>query len=192
MHDTLKQHRTAVKGAILLFTIAIAALGLSNLIAQKDYEGKTDGIEWVFSRGMLIAAEVPDGSPGARAGITEGDQLRSINFRPALLPQDVGKILHEESISGKPLQYEIVRGTESYVKLVTPEKKSNSFYFYLASVGFVILIIGLMAFFKSIADLLRSIFTGFALLFLALMFFLRRVHSILWIGFSFGETKSFF
>lgn len=145
----MKQHRTAVKGAILLFTIAIAALGLSNLIAQKDYEGKTDGIEWVFSRGMLIAAEVPTGSSGARAGIAEGDQLRSINFRPSLLPQDVGKILHEESISGKPLQYEIIRGTESYVKLVTPEKKSNSFYFYLASVGFVILIIGLTAFLKS-------------------------------------------
>ena len=149
MKETLEQHTTAVKGAILLFTIAIALLGLSNLISQKDFEGKTDGAVWIFSRGMLIAEEVPGGSPAAKSGITEGDQLRSINFQPVLFPQDVGKILHEEGNSGKPLQYEVVRGTESYVKLVTPEKKSNSFYFYLAAVGFVILAIGLTAFLKS-------------------------------------------
>src|SRR4030095_13425114 len=104
LKETLGQHTTAVKGAILLFTIAIALLGLSNLISQKDFDGKTDGAVWIFSRGMLLAEEVPGGSPAAKAGITEGDQLKSINFQPVLFPQDVGKILHEEGNSGKPLQ----------------------------------------------------------------------------------------
>lgn len=149
MNETLRQHTTIVKAAILLFTIVIAMLGLANVAAQKNYEGKTDGINWIFSRGMLIAQEVPGGSVGARAGLQEGDQLRAINFRPVRFPQDVGKILHEEGLSGKPLQYEIVRGSESYVKILLPEKKANSFYFYLASVGFVILAIGLTAFLKS-------------------------------------------
>jgi two-component system NtrC family sensor kinase len=149
LNETLRQHTALVKTTLVLFTIAIAILGVSNLVAQKNYDGKSDGIDWVFSRGGLIAEEVPSGSPGARAGIAEGDQLRSINFRTVLLPQDVGKIIQEESVSGKPIQYEIVRGSESYVKLLTPEKKSNSFYFYLATVGIVILAIGLTAFLKS-------------------------------------------
>src|SRR5262249_46092882 len=47
------------------------------------------------------------------------------------------------------LQYEIAHGSETYVRLVKPEPKYNNFYFYLASVGFVILAIGIFAFLKS-------------------------------------------
>ena len=42
-----------------------------------------------------------------------------------------------------------VRGNDSFVALVTPKVRANSFYFYLASVGFVILAIGVFAFLKS-------------------------------------------
>ena len=145
----LEQHRKSVKFFILLFTLIMAALATANVISQWHSNIKTDGVRWVFSGGRLIADEVTDGSAGARAGISPGDVLRSINFRPVLLSQDVGKIINETQTVSRPLQYEITRNGETFVRLVTPVSKSSRFYFYLAFVGFVILGIGVFAFLKS-------------------------------------------
>jgi len=145
----LTQHTKGVKLLVLLFTLAIAALGVANFVSQWTTEVKTDGVRWVFSSGALVADDVAVGSAGDEAGIRRGDVLRNINFQPVLFPQDVGKILRELSQQTKPLQYEISTGTEISVKLVVPKRRWNSFYFYLASVGFVILAIGLFAFLKS-------------------------------------------
>ena len=149
MNDPLTQHRKSVKVLVLLFTLAIAALGVANLVSQWNNDVKTDGVRWVFSSGALVADDVVIGSAGDLAGVRRGDVLRNINFQPVLFPQDVAKILNESSQQAKPFQYEIATGTELSVKLVVPTRRWNSFYFYLAGVGFVILAIGLFAFLKS-------------------------------------------
>jgi two-component system NtrC family sensor kinase len=141
------QNRT--KALVLFCTIVILVLGFLNFSAQWQSDIKTDGVHWVWSDGHVTAEGIDPASPGAKAGILPGDRLRSINFRRVILPQDIGKILFLEQTSVRPLQYEIVRGTEDLVVLVHPQRKSVSFYFFLASVGFVILLIGLVAFLKS-------------------------------------------
>jgi two-component system, NtrC family, sensor kinase len=127
----------------------MAVLAAVNVISQWHSSIKTDGVRWVYSKGQLVADQISDSSPAALSGLKAGDVLRSINFTPVVLPQDVGKILNESQTAARPFQYEITRGTESYIKLVTPQVRSSRFYFYLAFVGFVILGIGIFAFLKS-------------------------------------------
>lgn len=148
MTEDLFQHGRRVKAAVMVLTIGLLALAALNFSAQWHSDLKTDGIRWVFLNGQLIADAVAPNSAGAKAGIEPGDRLVSINFRQVILPQDVGKVIRQQ-YNGKALQYEIVRGTESSIHLTNPLRKSTSFYFYLASVGFVILAIGIFAFIRS-------------------------------------------
>lgn len=143
------QHRTSVKVVVSILTLLFVGLGVLNFIAQWNSDVRTDGVRWIFSSGALIADDVPLESAGAVAGIEAGDRLRSINFRSVLLPQDVGRVIQANGESGRPLQYEVMRGNETFVKLVIPLKRPNNFYFYLAVVGFVILGIGVFAFLRS-------------------------------------------
>lgn len=143
------QHRNSVKFAIVLLTLVMGTLGVLNLISQGSSQLKTDGIHWVFSQGSLIADSVPETSAGNAAGIEPGDRLITINLRTVHFPQDVGKILRDYGLPGKPFQYELQRDGESIIKLVTPKHRINSFYFYLASVGFIIFGIGFFAFLRS-------------------------------------------
>jgi PAS domain S-box-containing protein len=147
--SSAEMHRKSVKLVVLVFTLLMAALGIANFASQWNSDAKTDGVHWVFSSQGLIADDVPVGSAGDGAGLEAGDVLHTINFQSVRFPQDVGKIVQEKNPAAKPLQYEISRGSENFVKLVTPQRRFNSFYFYLAGVGFVILAIGLFAFLKS-------------------------------------------
>ena len=142
-------HSKGVKALILVFAIAMATLGALNFAAQWNAKPLTDGVKWIFFRGVVVADSVQHDSAGAIAGITKGDQLIAINFHKIRIPQDVGGITARELDAGRPLQYDLIRGNDSFVALVTPKVRANSFYFYLASVGFVILAIGVFAFLKS-------------------------------------------
>jgi PAS domain S-box-containing protein len=126
----------------------MATLGALNFIAQWNSHPVTDGVKWIFFRGVVVADSVSSGSAGEQAGIQKGDQISAINFQKIRIPQDVGAIAAKEMAAKKPLQYDIARGNETFVALVNPKPRANSFYFYLASVGFVILAIGLFAFLK--------------------------------------------
>jgi two-component system NtrC family sensor kinase len=142
-------HSKGVKALILVFALAMATLGALNFAAQWNAKPVTDGVKWIFLRGVVISDLVPQDSAGAIAGIQKGDQLVAINFHKIRIPQDVGAFTAREMEAGRPLQYDLVRGSESFVALVAPKVRTNSFYFYLASVGFIILAIGVFAFLKS-------------------------------------------
>lgn len=159
-------HSKRLKAGIFVFTLALCALAVSNLISQWKSEMVTDGVRWTFSEGHLSAGSISIGSPGANAGIRPGDVLQSINLIPVRFPQDVGKILNDPAHAGKAFQYDVLQGSEAFVKLVTPVRKQNTFSYYLALVGFVILAIGVIAFLKS-----RSRSFALHFYFLCLMFF---------------------
>lgn len=147
--DRVLAHTRTVKILVFLLSVGLAVLGAANFHRQQTANIRTDGVHWVFTDGHVVAAGINSQSAGDNAGIETGDVLKSINFRQIAFPQEVGKVLRDTASTGKPLQYEIQRGSETFVKLVTPQRKVNSFYFYLATVGFVILFIGLFAFLKS-------------------------------------------
>ncbi|PWT89094.1 MAG: hypothetical protein C5B54_09510 [Acidobacteria bacterium] len=149
LSDLNGQHGKAVKSGIILLTLVMVTLGVLNMSYQANSQLKTDGVHWTLSHGAVIAVSVPDRSPGDAAGIVPGDRLLSINFHSIHFPQDVGKSLRDYPIGDKPFQYEVLRNDEAIIKLVTPHHKVNSFYFYLASVGFGILGIGFFAFLRS-------------------------------------------
>lgn len=147
--DRVLAHSRTVKTLILLLTLGLTLLGAVNALRQHESDIRTDGVHWVFLQGGVIADSIADRSAGEIAGLAPGDRLVSVNFRPVVLPQEVGKILRDEGYTGNRIQYEIQRGSERLIKLVVPQRKVNSFYFYLAAVGFIILFIGVFAFLKS-------------------------------------------
>ncbi len=67
--------------AIVLAAVTLAACVLAgmNFSRESSYEIPTDGIWWVETPGGLRAAQVPQDSPGQRAGIRKGDILVAIN-----------------------------------------------------------------------------------------------------------------
>ncbi|SNT02323.1 PAS domain S-box-containing protein [Granulicella rosea] len=67
--------------AIVLAAVTLAACVLAglNFSHESGYEVPTDGIRWVEGPGGLSAAQVPQDSPGQRAGIRKGDTLLAIN-----------------------------------------------------------------------------------------------------------------
>src|SRR5262249_54767490 len=144
----MRSHGRATKSFVVVFTAVFVILAAFNFARQWKSDNRTDGVHWIFSQGNVLADEVPDDSAAFKAGIRQGDILRSINFRPVTIPQDVGRIIRDSLSTGKPLQYEIIRGTESQIVLLTPARKLNNFYFYLAGVGFIILCIGVFAFLR--------------------------------------------
>ncbi|HJZ11668.1 MAG TPA: PDZ domain-containing protein, partial [Acidobacteriota bacterium] len=144
-----RRYKKSLKISVLFFTVVIFCLGVANFLAKATYPVLTDGAHWVYSGGRLVTEMVDTGSAADRAGIEQGDVLGAINFHHVEFPEDVAKVLQSNAASQKPLQYEISRQNESFIKLIIPHRKSNSFYYYLASIGFIILGIGLLAFLRS-------------------------------------------
>jgi len=69
---------------LALLTLAACVLAAVNLRNEGRYDVPTDGAWWLESSGGGLRAErVPAGSPADRAGVRAGDQVLSINDRPA-------------------------------------------------------------------------------------------------------------
>ncbi len=125
LKESLGQHTKSVKVLILIFTLAIATLGAMNFAAQWNSKPVTDGVKWIFFRGVVVADTIASGSAGDDSGIQKGDQISAINLRKVRIPQDVGAIAEKEMAANRPLQYDLVRGDESFVVLSnakTPHK----------------------------------------------------------------------
>ena len=103
MNEASEQYRKSFKFAVIVFTIFMAGLGLSNFLSQLKSNIKTDGVHWVYSNNGLVADQIPVASAGDQAGIEEGDLLRSINFQTVRFPQDVGRIIRDQGQTGKPM-----------------------------------------------------------------------------------------
>ena len=70
----------SVKALVLVFALAMATLGALNFAAQWNAKPVTDGVKWIFFRGVVVADSVTHDSAGSIAGIDKGDQLIAINF----------------------------------------------------------------------------------------------------------------
>ncbi|MDP9038986.1 MAG: ATP-binding protein [Acidobacteriota bacterium] len=80
MKDVFQTRILAV--ALAVATLAACVLAGFNLWQETRFDSPTDGVWWVEAQGGGLRAErVPDGSPGARAGIRTGDVLQAVDDR---------------------------------------------------------------------------------------------------------------
>jgi two-component system, NtrC family, sensor kinase len=143
---------TATPGARALFrstahvavVVFLLCLGAANIYQRATWSEQEDGVLWTMQAGQVTAAEIPDDTPGARAGIKPGDVLLAIDRREIQSPEEVVDRLHEAR-PGQALEYTILRTQTRALVPLTVEKipsGANALYFVLAAVGIFSLLVG--------------------------------------------------
>ena len=127
-----------------LLTITLGVLAWINLDQQRKFQPSDDGATWQDSAAGVVARHVEPGGPAARAGIQEGDLLRSINGTPIPRATRVTRLLYQVGNWGSA-EYGLSRGGHSIVASVIaqPRETSSSLQRYLQIVGLLYLAIGL-------------------------------------------------
>ena len=63
----VKEPKTAFPLVVML---ALLGLAVANISLRATWQELEDGVLWVSGQGGVVAADVADGAPGARAGIS--------------------------------------------------------------------------------------------------------------------------
>ncbi|MEX2273889.1 MAG: ATP-binding protein [Vicinamibacterales bacterium] len=125
--------------AAVLLCLAVANVGL-----RRSFEGEVeDGVLW--SEGTeVVASDVAEDGPGARAGVRVGDRLLAIDGRPVSSSADVTGRLHAVA-RGEQLGYTVLRlDTQQLLTIhVDPIPQGNrALYYVLAITGIFTLLVG--------------------------------------------------
>jgi len=144
---------------LLIPLAALLVLGGFNVYRKIVWKEPTDGVVWENKAAGLTAIKVdPNGPAYIQGGIKKGDVLYSINYSliqnkvPIKNKIDLTKNLWMAANVRQKVTYEIYRQGE--VSLMNPsfylvQKGVSIFYFYLALIGLMTLIIGLIVFLNS-------------------------------------------
>src|SRR5262249_5679031 len=132
---TRQRHRTtwAVFAAVTTLLAGLGLLSFGRRIAQRE---PWSGILWAQAAAGPTAIEVEPGSPGARAGLTPGDVLVSIDGRPI-----AGSVAAADafwrSTPGTPLHLSLRRGDEPFDAVVSAVRRRATppLYGYLSLIG---------------------------------------------------------
>jgi PAS domain S-box-containing protein len=136
----------------LLVPLAILVfLGGLNVYRKIVWKEPTDGVDWQTRSTGLTAIKVDPNGPGyIYATIKPGDILFTINGVRINNKIDLVKILWTASRMNQKLTYQINRqGDLMFLSLMTAMKGVSLNYFYLALIGLMTLIIGLIVLFNS-------------------------------------------
>jgi two-component system, NtrC family, sensor kinase len=136
---------------ILIPLTVLFVLGGLNVYRKIVWKEPTDGVLWESRAGGLTAVKVdPNGPAFLYAGIKKGDILFTINNNRIENEIELAKNLWEAASSGQKVTYQINRqGEISFPTLNLIQKGVSLYYFYLALIGLMTLIIGLIVFFRS-------------------------------------------
>lgn len=142
--------------ALLSLTLVatLLGLGLANVALRATWNEVEDGVLWMSGPAGVIASEVADGGPGARAGVREGDVLLAIGERPIVRPADVIDVLHASG-EGSRLRYLVLRPQDRAVVDVSVAllaRGNTALYFVLAGVGIFTLLVGAGVRFRRSSD----------------------------------------
>src|SRR4051794_582487 len=134
---------------LTILTLAAGVSAVINLDEQYHFRLPDDGVVWVDRSGGVQALHVPEGSPGAKAGIHQGDWLTVINGVEIGDALDVPKVLAALG-AWRTSSYIVVRnGVEVTVKnMIVAEVPFDRAVMYQYAVGFTYLIIGLFVYFR--------------------------------------------
>lgn len=124
---------------------ALLCLAVANVGLRRSFQGEVvDGVLWSSEDGDVVASEIAEDGPGARAGVRVGDRLLSIDRRPVASPNDVAGRLHLLK-AGERLRYSVLRvGAEQLIPIeVEPIPQGNrALYYVLAVTGIFTLLVG--------------------------------------------------
>jgi two-component system, NtrC family, sensor kinase len=140
-----------------LATAALVLLAIFNLQQEGKYQQPYDGVVWTETTSIangqaqsgLIAAHVLEGSPGAQAGIEQGDLLTAVNNRTVQVGADLDLELKHTDVWSKA-NYSITRrgiALDSPV-VVIPIPADRELLQFTRVIGLVYLAIGLYVLFR--------------------------------------------
>ncbi len=130
--------------AQLALVVALLVLAVANIRSRASWHEVEDGILWAASPDGVVAREVAPGSPGAAAGVRQGDLLEAVNGSSVNRPEDVVAILHA-GVKNQAVGYTIVRLETSEIltlRLAPVPSGARGLYYLLASVGIFSLLVG--------------------------------------------------
>jgi PAS domain S-box-containing protein len=134
---------------LVILTLAAGVAAVINLEQQFQFHLPDDGVIWVDRTGGVLALHVPKSSPGARAGVHEGDSLREIDHVRIERAIDVAQVLARLGAWAKAT-YVVERGgvEVTITNLIVGEVPLDRVKLYESGVGFCYLIIGLFVYFR--------------------------------------------
>jgi two-component system, NtrC family, sensor kinase len=125
-------------------TLALLALGLTNVVSRSTSNEVEDGVLWVERAVGVVAAEIAAPSAASRAGVRPGDILLAIDNQPVDGRADVLALQHQAR-PGDRHTYTLLRlGSRDVVNLSLSPMPSGAglFYYVLAAVGIFTLLVG--------------------------------------------------
>ena len=134
---------------LTILTVAAAVSACINLEEYYHFRLPEDGVIWVDRTGGVQALEVPAGSPGAKAGIHQGDWLSQIDGASIHKAAEVTRILVGRG-AWRGAAYVVRRGDVEVTinNLIVGEVPRDNAVLYQYAVGFAYLIIGLFVYFR--------------------------------------------
>jgi two-component system NtrC family sensor kinase len=133
--------RTALPVGVAL---ALLALGVVNVATRALTTDVEDGVLWVQRTTGIVAAEVGQGTPAARAGVAPGDVLLAIDGHPVEAREDVLAV-QRSGAAGDAHTYTVLRLGSREVRqiaLAPIPRGLGAFYYVLAAVGIFSLLVG--------------------------------------------------
>jgi two-component system NtrC family sensor kinase len=147
--------RRRLKNALVVLAgLALAALGVYNIVLKATWTAVDDGVFWRQAPQGLVAARIAPGGPAARAGVHEGDVLLAVDGEEVLSPARL-EILLAGRRPGAHLRYSLLREDERRALDVTvqPLPRGNvSAFYYLSLAGFFSLVVGTVVLLRRPAD----------------------------------------
>jgi hypothetical protein len=161
----------------VLVGLALAALGVYNIVHKATWTLMDDGVFWEAAPQGLVAARIDPGGPGFRAGIQGGDILVAVDGQEVLVRADLEATLASRRPGDQAL-YKLLREDvprELNLTVQPLPKGDVSGFYYLSLVGFFSLVVGTVVMLRRPAD--RSTLHFYAI---CVLFFL--AYSISYIG----------
>jgi S1-C subfamily serine protease len=84
--------------SLAILSLSLIVFAVINLQQRLRYRLPDDGVSWVDSQGGVQAWIVTPDGPGDRAGIREGDHLKSIDRKPIHTAADAGREIFREDV----------------------------------------------------------------------------------------------
>jgi PAS domain S-box-containing protein len=125
-----------------LLTAAALVLGWINFQKEHEVQIPYDGVWWLEHNGKLVADQVGDASPGAKAGIKAGDVIVAVNQQPVRKDAD---LVHQQYRTGtwSKATYSLLRNSVPVDASVILIPSDRSLYGWLRLIALVYFCIGL-------------------------------------------------
>jgi len=146
----LQELKFQLSTAILtILTVAAAVSACINLDEYYHFRLPEDGVIWADRAAGVQALEVPAASPGAKAGIHQGDWLTSIDGAAIHKAAEVTRVLVGRG-AWRSAAYVVRRGGVEVTinNLIVGEVPRDNAVLYQYAVGFAYLVIGLFVYFR--------------------------------------------